>query len=118
MGANATFVAIFAAIFVAVFLPLFLSGERSTAAQESARVRRIAEARMNARLLETQYLDAFLKALLKIFPLTESSRLCASRCMSERKRHLAKIPISLIDRSMSVIPVPSGKFPVRVSSLR
>jgi hypothetical protein len=55
MEATATFVAIFAAIFaaifVAVFLPLFLSGERSRAAQESARARRIAEARMNARLL-------------------------------------------------------------------
>jgi hypothetical protein len=52
MEATATFVAIFAAIFVAVFLPLFLlSGERSRAAQESVRARRIAEARMNARLL-------------------------------------------------------------------
>ena len=55
MEATASFVAIFAAIFVAlfvaVFLPLFLSGERSRAAQESARVRRIAEAKMNARLL-------------------------------------------------------------------
>jgi hypothetical protein len=46
----AMFAAIVAAIFVA-FLPLFLSGERSRAAQESARARRIAEARMNARLL-------------------------------------------------------------------
>jgi hypothetical protein len=55
MEATATFVAIFASIFasifVAIFLPLFLSGERSRAAQESARARRIAEARMNARLL-------------------------------------------------------------------
>ncbi len=51
MEATATFVAIFAAIFVAVFLPLCLSGERSRAAQESARARRIAEAKMNARLL-------------------------------------------------------------------
>jgi hypothetical protein len=51
MEATATFVSIFAAIFVAIFLPLFLSGERSRAAQESARARRIAEARMNARLL-------------------------------------------------------------------
>jgi hypothetical protein len=50
MEPTATFVAIFAAIFVA-FLPLFLSGERSSAAQESARARRIAEATMNARLL-------------------------------------------------------------------
>ena len=55
MEATPAFVAILAAIFVAVFvavlLPLFLSGERSRAAQESARARRIADARMNARLL-------------------------------------------------------------------
>ena len=54
MEPTATFVAIFAAIFAAIFvafLPLFLSGERSSAAQESARARRIAEATMNARLL-------------------------------------------------------------------
>jgi hypothetical protein len=55
MEATSTFVAIFSAIFVAifvaVFLPLFLSGERSRAAQERERARRIAEARMNARLL-------------------------------------------------------------------
>jgi hypothetical protein len=55
MEATATSVAIFAAvfvaIFVAVFLPLFLSGERSIAAQEGARARRMAEAKMNARLL-------------------------------------------------------------------
>lgn len=47
----AIFAAIFVAIFVAVFLPLFLSGERSIAAQERARARRLAEAKMNARLL-------------------------------------------------------------------
>jgi hypothetical protein len=51
----ARFVAIFAAIFVALFLaillPLFLSGERWRAAQDRARARRIADARMNARLL-------------------------------------------------------------------
>ena len=55
MEVTATFVAIlasiFASMFLAIFLPLFLSGERSRAAQESARARRIAEARMNARLL-------------------------------------------------------------------
>jgi hypothetical protein len=55
MEATSSFVAIFAAIFVAlfvaVFLPLFLSSERARAAQESARARRIAEAKMNARLL-------------------------------------------------------------------
>jgi hypothetical protein len=44
-------VAIFVALFVAIFLPLFLSGERWRAAQDRARARRIADARMNARLL-------------------------------------------------------------------
>ncbi len=33
------------------FLPIALSGERSKAAQAKARARRLAEARMNARLL-------------------------------------------------------------------
>jgi len=47
----AMFVAIFVALFVAMFLPLILSGERSRAAQDRARARRIADARMNARLL-------------------------------------------------------------------
>lgn len=48
------FVAILVAIFVAfmaIFLPLILSGERWRAAQERARARRIADAKMNARLL-------------------------------------------------------------------
>jgi hypothetical protein len=45
------FVAIFVALFVAIFLPLILSGERWRAAQDRARARRIADARMNARLL-------------------------------------------------------------------
>jgi hypothetical protein len=49
------FVAIFAsvliAIFLAIFLPLFLSGERWKAAEDKARARRIADAKMNARLL-------------------------------------------------------------------
>jgi len=46
-------VAIFVAIFAANFLPLMLilSGERWRAAQNKARARRIADARMNARLL-------------------------------------------------------------------
>jgi hypothetical protein len=45
--------AIFVAIFAATFLPLmiFLSGERWRAAEERAHARRIADARMNARLL-------------------------------------------------------------------
>jgi hypothetical protein len=47
----AIFVAVFMAFFIAVLLPLFLSGEQSRAAQEKARARRIADARMNARLL-------------------------------------------------------------------
>jgi hypothetical protein len=47
----ALFVAIFFALFVAVFLPLILSGERWRAAEDRARARRIADARMNARLL-------------------------------------------------------------------
>jgi hypothetical protein len=44
-------VAILIALFVAIFLPLILSGTRWTAAQDRARSRRIADARMNARLL-------------------------------------------------------------------
>jgi hypothetical protein len=47
----AIFAAIFVALFVAIFLPLILSGERWRAVQERARARRIADARMNARLL-------------------------------------------------------------------
>jgi hypothetical protein len=45
----AIFAAIFVALFAAIFLPLILSGERERAAQD--RARRIADARMNARLL-------------------------------------------------------------------
>lgn len=51
MQATAIFVAIFIAMFVAIFLPLILSGERWRAAEDGARARRIADARMNARLL-------------------------------------------------------------------
>jgi hypothetical protein len=47
----AIFAAIFIALFVAIFLPLILSGERWIAAQDRTRARRIADARMNARLL-------------------------------------------------------------------
>jgi len=47
----AIFAAIFVALFVAIFASLILSGERWRAAQERARARRIADARMNARLL-------------------------------------------------------------------
>ena len=54
MEAAAIFVAIFVASFIAIFLsflPLILSGKRSRAAEDRARARRIADARMNARLL-------------------------------------------------------------------
>ena len=50
MGA-AKFLAIFVAIFVAIFLPLILSGKQWRAEQDRARDRRMAEHRMNARLL-------------------------------------------------------------------
>jgi len=45
------FIAIFVAVFVPVILMLVLSGERWRAAQDRARARRIADAKMNARLL-------------------------------------------------------------------
>jgi hypothetical protein len=48
--AIAILVGTFLAIFLS-FLPVFLSGERGRAAQERARARRMAEHRMNARLL-------------------------------------------------------------------
>jgi len=55
METTAIFVAVFAAIlvafFAAIFLPLMMSGERGKAAQEKARARRLAEAKINARLL-------------------------------------------------------------------
>ena len=54
----ATLVAIFVSIFVAIFLPLILSflplilsGKEWRAAQDRAHARRMAEHRMNARLL-------------------------------------------------------------------
>ena len=53
MGA-AIFVAIYLALFAAIFLlflPLIMSGEQWRAAQDRAHARRIAEYRMNARLL-------------------------------------------------------------------
>ena len=55
MESTATSVAIFTAIvvslLVAFLLPLMLSGERAKAAEEKARARRLADAKMNARLL-------------------------------------------------------------------
>ena len=54
MEGVAIFVAFFIAIFiafVAIFLPLILAGKQWRAAQDRVRARRIADARMNARLL-------------------------------------------------------------------
>ena len=53
MNVIAIFVAIFAGIAAAIFLTLMpiLSGERWRAEQDRARSRRLADARMNARLL-------------------------------------------------------------------
>jgi hypothetical protein len=48
--AAANFVAIFVAIFLAICLPI-MSGKHWRAEQDRARARRIADARMNARLL-------------------------------------------------------------------
>lgn len=47
----AIFVAMFLALFVAIFFSLILSGERWRAAEDRAHARRIADARMYARLL-------------------------------------------------------------------
>ena len=47
----ALFVAIFLPIFVAILLPIIMSGKQWRAAQDRERARRIADARMNARLL-------------------------------------------------------------------
>jgi hypothetical protein len=44
-------VAIFVALFVAIFLAMLMSGKQWRAAQDRARARRMAEHRMNARLL-------------------------------------------------------------------
>jgi uncharacterized protein YpmB len=51
MEATAIFVTVFVAIFLAIFLPLVLSGKQWREAQDKARARRIADAKMNARLL-------------------------------------------------------------------
>jgi hypothetical protein len=51
MQATTIFVAILAGILVAICLPLILSGKRRRAAEDRAHARRIADARMNARLL-------------------------------------------------------------------
>ena len=51
MEAIAIVLTSFVAIFLAMFLPLILSGEQWRAAEERAHARRLADARMNARLL-------------------------------------------------------------------
>jgi hypothetical protein len=51
MNTTAVFVAIFVAVLVAIFLPLIAFSTESRAAQDRARARRLADARMNARLL-------------------------------------------------------------------
>jgi hypothetical protein len=55
MNETAIFVAIFASvlvsIFIAIFLPLMLLGKQWRAAEDKAHARRLADARMNARLL-------------------------------------------------------------------
>ena len=48
---TAIFVAIFVAVLVAISLPLIMSGKQWRAAEDKARARRMAEYRMNARLL-------------------------------------------------------------------
>ena len=45
------FVATFVSLFIPIFLPLILSGKQWKAAEDRARARRMAEHRMNARLL-------------------------------------------------------------------
>lgn len=51
MHAYAIFVSLFISVCIAIFLPLVLSGKRWSEAQDRARARRLADARMNARLL-------------------------------------------------------------------
>ena len=50
-GLTTVFAAVFTGAFVAIFLAIFSLGDRGKAAHERAHARRIAEARMNARLL-------------------------------------------------------------------
>jgi hypothetical protein len=51
MREAALFIAVFMAIFMAILLPMILSGKLFREEQERARERRLADARMNARLL-------------------------------------------------------------------
>jgi hypothetical protein len=49
--ATAIFIAILVCVFIAICLPFFLSGKQWREAEDKARARRIADAKMNARLL-------------------------------------------------------------------
>ena len=51
MQAIAIFIAMFAGLFAAIFFSLIPSGKEWTAAQDRACARRLADAKMNARLL-------------------------------------------------------------------
>ena len=51
MEATAIFIAILVCVFMAICLPFFLSGKQWREAEDKARARRIADAKMNARLL-------------------------------------------------------------------
>jgi hypothetical protein len=50
-GLIAILLSIFMTLFSAVFFPLILSGKQWRAAEDKARARRLADAKMNARLL-------------------------------------------------------------------
>ena len=50
-GAIALFVAVLVSLFISIFLPFVMSGKQWRAAEDKARARRLAEHRMNARLL-------------------------------------------------------------------
>jgi hypothetical protein len=51
MKETGIFIAIFAGAFISICLPFFLSGKWLKEAEDKARARRIADAKMNARLL-------------------------------------------------------------------
>ena len=51
MTTIAAFTALFISMFCAMLLPFLLSGKERKAAEDKARARRLAEAKMNARLL-------------------------------------------------------------------
>lgn len=51
MQSTAILIAILVAVLIAIFLPLIMSGKQWTAEQDRSRARRMAEHRLNARLL-------------------------------------------------------------------